>query len=451
MDSIRRAQRFLAVASLAARIYLGYKAISFRQRYLGLADAEARRSAHHTWCARQIYRLALRLQGPLIKLGQVIGSRPDLVPEEYIAVLSRLQDKVPPRPMEVIKGALRRELKAPEAFFAHLEGEPIAAASWAQVHKGQLRDGRVVAVKVQYPGIEEIVRTDLRNVGFLLRLLNRLERGLDFSPILAEMNEYIPLELDFINEGRNAELIARNFDGRDDVIVPKILWEYTTRRVLTMEYLEGIKISDVSGLRAAGIDPQAVAQLLTETYCEQMYIHGMFNADPHPGNFFVLPGPKLVLLDFGLCRQLSPTFRRNFARLTVALLTGDPQELLVAFSDLGFKTRIADPKPFLLMREWFVEIWSPGRAYLDPERAVEANVRLARVLRNNPLAEYPRELVLIMRASGLLSGLGRILDSRVDRISTTLRYAERAALEAGAWHVDVRRERRPRVRPSQPG
>lgn len=423
----------MTVFTLAARIYLGYKGIGFRERNLGLTGAQVKRSNHHRWCARQIYRTAVRLQGPLIKLGQVIGSRADLVPQEYVEVLSRLQDRVPPRPYPVMEQVLVEELKRPvQAVFDEFEEKPVAAASWAQVHRAKLKDGRAVAVKVQYPGIEEIVRTDLRNISFLLRLLNLLERGLNFMPIVEELSEYIPLELDFVNEGRNAQLMAQNFNGRHNVIVPGVVPEMSTRRVLVLELLEGIKISDVPALKAAGIDPQEVAQLLTETYCEQMFVHGLFNADPHPGNFLVRPGPQLVLLDFGLCRQLSDSFRLGYARLTRALLAREQDETAAAFRDLGFKTRATDPKLFLLMRDAFVEVTAPGKAYADPALVADSNLRLARLLRTNPLAEYPREFVLIMRAIGLLSGLGRTLDSRVDWIGTTLRYANMAAPEAAA-------------------
>ena len=287
MDSRARIRRFLAVSSLAARIYMGYKAISVRQRrfYLPEDEAEARRRAHHEWSAHQLFDLAVRQQGLLIKFGQIIGSRPDLIPDEYVSTLSRLQDQVPPRPFPVIEREVTRELRRPLSdVFSQFNREPIAAASLAQVHMATLKDGRTVAVKVQYPGIWDVVRTDLDSIRFLLRILAVMERNLDFAPIIEEVSRNIPQELDFINEGHNAELIAANFDSRSDIIVPRIYWEYTTRRVLVMEFLEGIKITDVDSLEAAGIDLQAVSQLVTDSYCEQMFLHGLFHADPHPGN-----------------------------------------------------------------------------------------------------------------------------------------------------------------------
>ena len=425
-----RLDRFVSVSTLAARVYGGYKRISLAERHLRIKDAAARRSAHHTWSARQLYDLAIRRQGLFIKFGQLVGSRPDLIPDEYIPILSRLQDQVPPKRFPVIERQLVRELGRPLAdVFAEFDEASIAAASLAQVHRARLKDGREVAVKVQYPGIWDIVQADLSAIRFLLRVLAALERNLDFTPIIQELSRTIPQELDFINEGHNAELIARNFAGREDIIVPNIFWEYTTQRVLVMEYLEGVKITDLEGLHRQGIDPQAVAQLVTDAYCEQLFLHGMFHADPHPGNLFVLPGPKLIMLDFGLCRQLDDQFRLGYARLVNAMLTWNAAEMVQAFKDLGFRVRRADdPTPYLMMGRAFLQSSQPGRAYADPDLVAEANARVARAIRANPIVEIPREFLLIMRVTGLLSGLGKHLESRVDIISTLLPYT-RAALE----------------------
>jgi len=424
-----RIQRFAAVGVLAARIYLGYKAISVRERYLGLRAAEVKRSAYHRRSAAQAYRLAVKLKGLMIKAGQIIASRADLVPEEYVLVLSRLLDEVPPKPYPVMERMLVEELKRPvNEVFAEFDRQPIAAASLAQVHKARLKDGRLVAVKIQYPGIWDIVQTDLRTLRFLLSLATRMERGLNFRPIQDELSDSIPKELDFINEGRNMEAIAANFAGRPNIIVPEVIWKHTTRRVLTMEFLDGIKITDVAAMEAAGIDVQAVAQLVIDTFCEQIFLHGIFHADPHPGNLFVQPGPRLVLLDFGQCRRLSDPFRLGFAHLAEAILNGNPGEIPAAFRALGFQTRDADPAPLLLLGKAFLGVTTPGRSYVDPELFAQANARLSRALRANPLIHLPQEFVFIMRVLGLLSGLGKRLDSRVNLITTMLPFA-RTALE----------------------
>jgi aarF domain-containing kinase len=431
-----RADRWFSVTNLAARVYLGYKAITVGERRLGWDDAEKRRFRHHSWSAGRLYDLAITHQGLLIKFGQIIGSRPDMVPDPYVDVLSRLQDQVPPRGFRTVKRAVERELQRPlEDVFEEFATQPIASASLAQVHRATLKDGRVVAVKVQYPGIQDIVANDLANIRFLLRILNRFERSLDFSPLIEELSHNVPLELDFINEGHNAELIASNFAGREEIVVPKIIWEYTTQRVLVMEFLEGIKITDLAGMQRAGINPQEVAQLVSNTFCEQIYIHGMFHADPHPGNLFVQPpdragdSPKLVLLDFGLCRKIDDKFRIGYSRLVEAMLTWNLAGMVLAFQDLGVKVkRPDDPTTYLEIGKSFMQTSQPGRGYVDPDLVAEANQRVAKAVRANPIVDIPREMLLIMRVVGLLSGLGKHLDSRIDVANTILPYA-RAAQE----------------------
>jgi predicted unusual protein kinase regulating ubiquinone biosynthesis (AarF/ABC1/UbiB family) len=432
MNASERLRRFLAVSSLAGRIYAGYKVIGVRERRLNLPKeaAETRRKAHHKWSAEQLYSLAVRQQGLLIKFGQILGSRPDLIPDEYVDALSRLQDRVPPRSFRTIERQVEHELRRPLAdVFSDFDEEPIASASLAQVHRAVLKDGRTVAVKVQYPGIWDVVHTDLDSIRFLMRILGLLERNLDFGPIIQEVSRNIPLELDFINEGHNAELIAANFAGREDIIVPEIYWEYTTRRVLVMEFLEGIKITDVEGLQAAGVDLQALSQLVSDAYCEQLFLHGMFHADPHPGNLLARPGPQLVMLDFGLCRKLDDQFRLGYASLVHAMITGNAPEMVSAFHNLGFRVKRAnDPAPYIMLGRAFMESSRPGRGYADPDLVAEANQRLAQAIRANPLVEIPREFLLILRVTGLLSGLGKRLESRVDLIQTLLPYTK-AALE----------------------
>jgi predicted unusual protein kinase regulating ubiquinone biosynthesis (AarF/ABC1/UbiB family) len=422
------------VGGLAALVYGGYKAITLREKKLGLDHeaAEEKRRRHHAWSADRYYHIAVTRQGLLIKLGQIIGSRPDLIPDEYIERLSRLQDAVPPRPFEVIKRRVERSLERPlEDVFAEFQEESLASASLAQVHKARLHDGRVVAVKVQYPGIQEIVENDLRNTRFLLRVLAQFERNLDFTPIIEEISHNVPLELDFINEGHNAEMIAQNFAERGDIVVPKIYWEYTTRRVLVMEYIEGIKVTDLAGLERIGVDKHDVAQLVTELYCEQLYLHGMFHADPHPGNLFVQRGedggPVVVMLDFGLCRKYDDTFRIRYARLVNAMLRWDLPAMVDAYKALGIKVKNPDdPTIYIEMGRAFMETSKPGTGYADADLVAEANERMAKVVRANPITDVPRELLLVMRVVGLLSGLGKHLDSRVDVTETLLPYTQMA-------------------------
>jgi predicted unusual protein kinase regulating ubiquinone biosynthesis (AarF/ABC1/UbiB family) len=272
-----------------------------------------------------------------------------------------------------------------------------------------------VAVKVQYPDIEEIVHVDLQNMRMLGALGNRVLRDFDFSPIIEELTANIPLELDFINEGRNAERTARNFAGQDDIIVPKIYWEYTTRKLLVMEFVEGIKVTDFARLDAAGISRQEVARLVSEKYVRQIFAHGFFHADPHPGNLFIQPGPKLVIVDFGLAKQLEPAFLRGFVRLLTALMAQDKAGLAQAFRDLGFKTKRQDDAVFDALGEALITRLSRnGEFNRDRALLMEFQERMMRILRENPVVRVPGEFLYIGRVMGLLGGLGAQLGSEVN-------------------------------------
>jgi ubiquinone biosynthesis protein len=421
-----RARRFLSVISTAASIYAGYKTIQLHTRYLGGADAEQRYRRQDLRSARRLYHAAVRLEGLLIKVCQFMATRADVLPDEWVETLSRLHDRVPPQPFETIRAQVERETRRPlESVFSEFDPRPLASASLAQVHAARLADGRRCAVKVQYPGIEGIVRADLRNLMFTLKALAFLEPDFDFRVLAREMLKYVPMELDFVNEARNCETLRRNFAGRDDVIIPGVYHELSTRRVLTMELVEGIRISDVAALERAGIDKHAVAQKLTEIYCEQVLRDGFFHADPHPGNILVKPGPTLVLLDFGLAKDFPAWFREGMVRLTFSILTSDQEGIIRAFKDLGFRTRHDSPETFLALADLFLgNTIKRGRAYADRELVEEFSRELPRTLRANPVVEVPADVLLVNRVMGLLSGLGKTLDSRVDLFTTIMPYAQ---------------------------
>ncbi len=423
-----RFRRFLLVGWNFVIVYLTYKRIQ-RKKNLSPEERDRRYAAAHLKNAERIYRLATRMEGLLIKACQFISSRADVAPPEYVAVLSRLQDQVPPRPFHQVELQIRRELGAsPHEIFAEFASTPIAAASLAQVHRARTKDGRDVAVKVQYTGIERVVETDLRNVTILIRILARIERNFDFRVLMQEMRRYVPRELDFVLEGKSAERVAADLAHRPDVRVPRVIWEHTARRVLTLEYIDGIKISDIPGLEAAGIDPNEVALIMTEAYCEQILVHGFFHADPHPGNLLVQPGPVVVFLDFGLSKDLPEEFRVNYARLTMSIFTQDEDAMVDAFRRLGFQTKTDDPQSLVALGRSFFETGGPDhKAYVDADVMPEVNERLARILQSNPVTQIPGDILLIFRVIGLMSGLQKRLDSRVNMFETIAPYAESQA------------------------
>src|SRR5881398_1155250 len=236
---VTRAYRFAAQASLVARVYGGYKLIQALGR-VGLAGADGHYARHHRRSAEAAYRLATRLEGLPIKVCQFLGSRADILPVEYVEVLSQLQDRVPPRPLDELRPHLERELGGRlDEVFATLDPAPVASASLAQVHRGRLRDGREVAVKIQYPEIADLVAIDLQNFAVFVDLLARLEPNFDFRVVL---------------EADNAERMGAHLAARPDVLVPPVVREWSTRRLLVMDYAPGVRVTDVAGLRALGLD-----------------------------------------------------------------------------------------------------------------------------------------------------------------------------------------------------
>jgi predicted unusual protein kinase regulating ubiquinone biosynthesis (AarF/ABC1/UbiB family) len=265
-----------------------------------------------------------------------------------------------------------------------------------------------------------------------VNVLAKIEKSFDMRLVIRELSKYLPRELDFEHEAKNCEHIRANLTVRGDVIVPEVLREYTTKKLLVMEYVPGIKVTDVAALKAAGIDKHQVAHLLSEVYCHQILIDGFFHADPHPGNILVQPGPKLVLLDFGLAKDFPPGFQLRIAELAGAILANDPARTAAAFEALGFRTRDGDPNTLLALGEAFLgRVAREGKAYADKEMIDQLNEELPRVLRANPIVEAPSDILLVVRVMGLLAGIGKQLDSRVDPMAMLLPFVAGSGPKAG--------------------
>ncbi len=424
------------ISSVAGKIYLGARAERLLARRLPAAEAKRRWARFHRRSAESIYRAAIDLQGLILKGCQFVGTRADVVPPEYVEVLSRLQDRVPPRPFSEVRRVIEHELRCDLSdAFPWFARDPVAAASLAQVHEARLPSGERVAVKVQYPEIAALVKSDLANLRALLRGIGVFERDFELEPLLRELAIVVPRELNFLAEARNAETIAGFFAGRSDVGVPRVHWELTTRRVLVTEFVDGVRVTDLDGIRRAGLDPESVARTLAELYCEQILGRGFFHADPHPGNVLVEARPggvgRVVLVDFGLARELPLQFREGALACVGAALQRDRRALAEALLELGFETRDGRPESLDEVAGFALEIAAEFReqSLAGHSLGEQVRARLPEAIRSNPLVRVPTHLVLVGRALALLAGVNRQLGVRVDLAGILMPYLARAAAQ----------------------
>jgi ubiquinone biosynthesis protein len=422
-----RVRRFLGVARLVVSIYADYKVRQIQGRVTGGNQRRDWYDHQHERASRRLRDTAVAMEGLLIKVCQFMGSRADVLPPKFIDVLSELHDRVPPRPFTEIRPHVERSLgRRLEECFASFEHAPVAAASLAQVHRGRTLDGRDVAIKVQYPDIDRVVATDLANFAFFVRLLVRLEPNFDLRIVLQEIQTLIPLELDFEREAANARRFAADFAGDPSVRFPVPIPELTTRHVLTMDFIEGVKINDLAGLAAIGADKHEVAELLTRACVTQILQHGFFHGDPHPGNLLVRRedhGLVLVILDLGLSKEFTPELRDGIIRLTVAIISKDAHQIGEAFRALGFRLRDGGDNTFVALGELFLgQALQSGRAYADMEMVDRIQDELLAALRSNPIVRAPSDLMLVLRVMGLLSGIGKTLDSQVNPLAAILPF-----------------------------
>jgi len=426
-ERMRRARR---LSTTIGRVYLGLRTHRWIERRLAPADMEERWRSYHRDSARLVYDAAVDLRGLILKACQLIGTRADVMPREWVDQLSLLQDRVPAHPFPVVRETVEAELGVPlEEVFARFSKEPVASASLAQVHEARLLSGERVAVKVQYPEIEALIRGDLKNLRALFRAIDVLESDFDVMPFVDELGTTVPRELNFVNEGRNAEAIGRFFKDRSDIAVPRVHWEFTTRRVLVSEFIAGVKPTDAAGLRALELEGQDVARILLEAYCEQVLVHGFFHADPHPGNLIVQRAddgsPRLVFIDFGLAKELPPSFRTNAVSFATALLGGDVQRMSEALLEVGFETRDGRPEALTEIAAFVLEIAQRHRhgVSVDPAFADRFAREVPERIRRNPIVRVPTHLVLLGRVVALLSGVNKSLGSRLDLARALLPYA----------------------------
>ena len=412
--------RFLLMMGTFIPLYVGYLWLWIRHRYLGWkVPAERWRRAHVKNAAR-FYRLAVRMKGGLIKVGQIISTRVDIMPQEWIDGLEGLQDRVDPLPWKRIARHLEAEFGAPpDQLFEAIGHHAVAAASFGQVHRAKTHDGRDVALKVKYADIDMKLSCDLFVFRCAVPLFNVFIPKVDLRVINREVAQALVTELDYRKEAEHTRIIGENLKAVPGVVVPEVVDAFTTESVICTTYFEGIKITDTQARRAAGLEEHAIIQKVIEAYAQMFFIDGVFQSDPHPGNLFVRQGTEgleLCILDFGQVKVLPKDFQRKLIMASIAFMGRDVDgfaKAVVAMDVLSAKD-VETAKP--LLREFFEELYelSPAELkQLDPEAMKD---KIMEVVDRIDGLTIPQDIVLYGRAFGLLAGVIAALDPEVNGI-----------------------------------
>ncbi len=402
--------------------------------------------------SRRFRGLALEMGGVMIKLGQFLSARVDVLPPEVTDELKGLQDEVPSEPTWRILAVLGAELPDYERRFARIEETPLAAASLGQAHRAWLQTShglQPVVIKIQRPDIEHVVRTDLDALRVVARWTMRykpIRRRANVPALLEEFSRTLWEELDYEAEAANAERFATMYADSSRVYIPAVFRQHSTKRVIVLENVEAIKITDVAGMQAVGIDPKQVAETLLDTYFQQIFQEGFFHADPHPGNLFVQPredlpwgisengeGPKLarpfwlIFVDFGMIGHVPDLIGGNLRKVLVSVVQKDGRQLTEAYANLGFflpdadLDRISQAQTVILERIWGRSLLELARP--DPQEVQELGREFRDLLFEFPI-QVPQDFIYLGRAVGMVSGLVSQLDEEINPWHFFEKYGE---------------------------
>ncbi|HLM57125.1 MAG TPA: AarF/ABC1/UbiB kinase family protein [Pyrinomonadaceae bacterium] len=392
----------------------------------GTASKERQLERQGAWLRDNLIGL-----GPtFIKIGQALGTRADLLPLAYIKELSTLQDRVPPFPNDVAFARIEAELGRPaREAFAEIDEEPVASASLGQVYRARLHTGEEVAVKVQRPALRERVGFDIAVLGRITRWMARfpsVSENADWEGMLREFRETIAEEMDYAREGQNADRFRRNFQEWRPVRVPRIHWTHTTRRVLTMEFIRGTKVTDIEGLQARRISPVKVNRLLVRAYLKQLLEDGFFHADPHPGNLLVMDSGHLAFFDFGMTGRITPQLQSRMIDSFFHVVGRDVEGLAQDLINLNFL------KPGVDAERVRPVVESLFRHYLNLKLGdvnfKELTYDLAEVMYEYPF-RLPANFTYIIRALMTLEGIGLVTDPGFSFFDTARPYAKEFMLK----------------------
>jgi ubiquinone biosynthesis protein len=425
------------LAACAVTIAAGRAAGAVAAPFRSPAARARRRRRQAQREAERLARALGDLKGPYAKLGQFASLRYDALSPEVRQALASLRDAVPPLPFAAVRGVVESELgRRLEDAFAAFEPEPLGAASIAQVHRARLPDGRVVAVKVQYPWLEASLPRDLRVVRWILGAVRRGAGAAQRRRLFDEFARGVAEELDFAREARVGAEIAANLAGDPGVAVPEVIASHSTRRVLTTSYHPAVPVLDRASLRRLRVDPAEVLEILARAYARQVFVDGLFHADPHPGNLFVLEapgpaGPRVLFVDFGLSRRLEPELRRELRAAIFSVLRGDPEGLLAGMERLHMIAPGARPGVERAVEGMLGRLRGEGSAPLSlgSARVLQLKDEAKALLQETPGLQLPNDLLLYARTLSYLFALGAELAPEVDMMKLTVPWLLRFLAE----------------------
>jgi predicted unusual protein kinase regulating ubiquinone biosynthesis (AarF/ABC1/UbiB family) len=431
------------VYATTARVLASYAWLRLLRPGLA-ADSYARRlNDRHRHNARRIHDAIVSAGGLFIKVGQLISIMTNFLPPEFRGELEGLQDRLPARPFEEVRQRVESELKEPiDAAFRSFDRVPLATASLAQVHAATLHDGRRVAVKAQHRDIERVASQDLEIIRRILAVVQWFTgvRGLEsYHPDISKM---IGEELDFGQEAANIRRVGANFAGDPMTRVPTVVAERSTSRVLTTEFIEGTKITDLAGLAARGVDRRSIAERVVTAYCRMIFVDGVYHADPHPGNIFVAPDGAIVFVDFGAVGVLAPHMREGIPAFFEGLIRRDPRRITDAIQTMGFVARDRDSAEVAeraityfqstVFDQFTSESWGLGDLQVDMRSRLDALADLRKLdvgfRQLTTTFRVPKDWVLLERTLLLLLGLCTELDPSWNPMTVIRPYLENAVL-----------------------
>ncbi len=419
-------KRFRKIITMFVQFVVQLWWVNKKKRFLTKENYQKQTKAIYRKQARVFTETASDLGGLLIKLGQFFSSRVDVLPEEYTSELAKLQDAVKPvETVEIIK-RIEAEYCCPIAeIYTNFSQEPIASASLGQVHIAEIKGHNRVAVKILRPGIEAIIQTDFDALRFMLTFAKRypkISAAVDLEQIYQEFVETTLDELDYVKEGQHADIFRANFSEDSRVSVPEVYWDYTTKHVLTMEYVTGYKVNDYQALERAGLDRIQIADTLISAYVQQLLTDAFFHADPHPGNLIVKEDGTLVFIDFGMVGRIEKGMREDLIAFVLALFKKDTDQMVIIFERLGFLRPHADKLTLakglkLVLANVFKD------TTLNKVNSEDFLIELREFMYSQPF-QIPARTLFLGKSLLTIMGICGGLNPQLDLIKTLQPYAE---------------------------